>query len=70
MEAIEVIYVNGAFRPVAPITLPEATRGKVVLSVDVEQQQEDGRRSVYAILSERYNSGHADTAARHNEHQP
>jgi hypothetical protein len=25
---------------------------------------------VYAILSERYNSGESDVAARHNEHQP
>jgi hypothetical protein len=25
---------------------------------------------VYAILSERHHSGHTDTAARHNEHQP
>ena len=31
---------------------------------------EEGLRNVYAILSERYASGHADTAARHNEHQP
>ena len=25
---------------------------------------------VYAILGERYSSGHTDTAARHDEHQP
>jgi hypothetical protein len=25
---------------------------------------------VYAILGERFDSGHTDTAARHNEHQP
>ncbi|MDZ4657814.1 MAG: antitoxin family protein [Bythopirellula sp.] len=29
-----------------------------------------GLLNVYAILSERYHSGHTDTAARHNEHQP
>ena len=30
----------------------------------------EGLAEIYAILGERYNSGHADTAERHNEHQP
>jgi hypothetical protein len=30
----------------------------------------EGLARVYAILGERYDSGHADTAERHNEHQP
>jgi hypothetical protein len=30
----------------------------------------EGLAKVYAILGERYESGHTDTAARHNEHQP
>jgi hypothetical protein len=29
-----------------------------------------GLAKVYSILGERYSSGHSDTAARHNEHQP
>jgi hypothetical protein len=29
-----------------------------------------GLAKIYAILGERYNSGHTDTAERHNEHQP
>jgi hypothetical protein len=29
-----------------------------------------GLANVYAILGERYESGHADTAELHNEHQP
>lgn len=29
----------------------------------------EGLASVYEILGERFQSGHADTAARHNEHQ-
>lgn len=29
-----------------------------------------GLAAAYAILSERYASGEADVAARHNEHQP
>jgi len=30
----------------------------------------EGLAEIYAILGERYNSGHTDTAERHNEHQP
>ena len=29
-----------------------------------------GLAEIYAILGERYSSGHTDTAERHNEHQP
>ena len=29
-----------------------------------------GLAEIYAILGERYSSGHTDTAQRHNEHQP
>ena len=29
-----------------------------------------GLAKVYAILGERFHSGHTDTAARHDEHQP
>jgi hypothetical protein len=30
----------------------------------------EGLAKVYAILGERFDSGHSDTAERHNEHQP
>ena len=30
----------------------------------------DGLAKVYEILGRRHSSGHTDTAARHNEHQP
>jgi len=30
----------------------------------------DGLAKVYALLGERFDSGHKDTAERHNEHQP
>lgn len=30
----------------------------------------EGLARVYAILGERFNSGHSDTAEKHNEHQP
>jgi hypothetical protein len=30
----------------------------------------EGLAKIYAVLGERYESGHSDTAARHDEHQP
>jgi hypothetical protein len=30
----------------------------------------EGLAKIYAILGERFDSGHSDTAKRHNEHQP
>ena len=30
----------------------------------------EGLAKIYAILGERYESGHTDTASRHDEHQP
>jgi predicted DNA-binding antitoxin AbrB/MazE fold protein len=77
METIHAIFENGIFRPVVPVELPE--RAEYAFEPRLVAQQDDaegssapqtGRRNVYAILSERYASGHADTAARHNEHQP
>ena len=35
-----------------------------------EAPMSEGLAKVYAILGERYDSGHTDTAARHDEHQP
>jgi hypothetical protein len=80
MKTIHAVYENGVFRPTEPVDLPEHT------AVEFEPRvrpalPEDGERSppptlspglakVYAILGERYASGHTDTAERHNEHQP
>jgi predicted DNA-binding antitoxin AbrB/MazE fold protein len=74
-STVHAIYEGGVFRPVEPIDLPEKT--PVELEVRVPGGQESlpapisaGLAKVYAILGERYDSGHTDTAARHNEHQP
>lgn len=37
---------------------------------DTTPPMSEGLAKVYEILGERYSSGHTDTAARHNEHQP
>jgi predicted DNA-binding antitoxin AbrB/MazE fold protein len=70
MATIRAIYENGVFRPLEPVDLPEGT--KVALEIlRVEGDEADrGLKRVYEILSERFESGHTDTAARHNEHQP
>ena len=80
METIHAIFENGVFRPKSPVALPEhaefAFEPRLVApssagsTPEPLQFSEEGLRGVYAILSERYASGHADTAARHNEHQP
>ena len=82
MHTIHAIFENGVFRPVVPVELPEqaefAFEPRLVAVPSAANEDpperhpgsEEGLRKVYAILSERYASGHTDTAARHNEHQP
>ena len=74
-STVHAIYENGVFRPVEPVDLPEHTSVELQLRVSTEQEpirapMPEGLAKVYAILGERYDSGHTDTAARHNEHQP
>jgi predicted DNA-binding antitoxin AbrB/MazE fold protein len=69
METIQAIYENGVFRPIAPVTLPEQTRVRVIPEEGTQAVQSESD-DIYEILDRRYNSGHTDTAARHNEHQP
>jgi predicted DNA-binding antitoxin AbrB/MazE fold protein len=68
METIHAIYENGVFRPVAPVVLPENC--EVEFEPRVVAKPSDDMDDVYEILDRRYRSGHTDTAARHNEHQP
>lgn len=82
MGTIHAIFENGVFRPTAPVPLPDKCEvefeprlvspptGENGVTPEPLHFSEDGLRKVYAILSERYASGHTDTAARHNEHQP
>jgi hypothetical protein len=80
MEAARAIYGNGVFRPTVPVASPQHTsvefepRVKPVEGENGEQAAAGGKSPglarVYAVLCERYASGHRDTAERHNEHQP
>ena len=74
-STVHAIYEGGVFRPVEPVNLPERTPVELEVRVPGEQEplrapMPEGLAKVYAILGERYNSGHTDTAVRHNEHQP
>lgn len=70
METFHAIYENGVFRPTVPVSFPD--RSEVELQGHVVQAtaMDDDMDEIYAILDRRYSSGHTDTAARHNEHQP
>ena len=71
---VHAIFENGVFRPVEPVALPERTSVELEVRTSGQPQPQspmpEGLAKVYSILGERYDSGHADTAARHDEHQP
>jgi predicted DNA-binding antitoxin AbrB/MazE fold protein len=76
ITTVHAVYENGVFRPMEPVNLPERTPVEFEPRVLAEAAQSpppsmsEGLAKVYEILGRRYNSGHTDTAARHNEHQP
>lgn len=73
-KTIHAISENSVFRPVEPVNLLE----RCDVDVEVRQVKQElkkppmgeGLAKIYVILGERYGSGHPDTTARHNEHQP
>ena len=72
-RTIHAVYENGVFRPTQPVDLPEHTTVEIELRVEAGTAAapvSEGLAKVYAILAERHDSGHHDTAARHDEHQP
>ena len=78
MNTIQAVYRDGVFRPTEPVDLLEHTVVEFELKIaprlpkaeDISGDMTEGLRKIYAVLGERYASGHIDTAARHNEHQP
>jgi predicted DNA-binding antitoxin AbrB/MazE fold protein len=71
MKTVHAVFEKGVFRPLETVALPERCEvefePRPVLS---PRENGDDLSSIYAILSERYESGERDVAARHNEHQP
>jgi predicted DNA-binding antitoxin AbrB/MazE fold protein len=71
MKTVHAVFEKGVFRPLETVELPERCEvefePRPVLSPG---ENGDDLSSIYAILSERYESGERDVSARHNEHQP
>jgi predicted DNA-binding antitoxin AbrB/MazE fold protein len=70
MPVIEAVYENGVFRPVTPVPAELRAGDRVIVAPANHRDPESPGASVLEILGRRYRSGVADTAARHDEHQP
>jgi predicted DNA-binding antitoxin AbrB/MazE fold protein len=69
MATITAVYENGMFRPTGPVDLPEGATVHVV-PAPLRTEQDEARRRVFEILSQSYDTGDPEAAARHDEHQP
>ena len=74
---IRAVFENGVFRPIEPVNLSEGTvvdlqvtEGVVNVRALVPPGTDEGLIRLYEILGRRFDSGHHNTAERHNEHQP
>ena len=71
MKTIHAVYERGVFRPLEAVELPERTEVEFEPRPVAKTEDRNGSlEGVYAILSERYQSGETNVAARHDEHQP
>lgn len=70
MATIRAIYENGGFRPLDPVDLPEGSNVALDDLRIVPAESGKNLDAIYKILDEHFESGHTDTAARHNDHQP
>jgi len=71
MKTVHAVFEKGIFRPREVVELPE--RCEVEFEprpVRPPGENDESLSLIYAILSERYESGERDVAARHDEHQP
>ena len=70
MSTVRAVYENGVFRPTERVELPDHCEVEFEPRVVDHNPQSQTLDEVYAVLSERYESGERDVSARHNEHQP
>jgi predicted DNA-binding antitoxin AbrB/MazE fold protein len=71
MKTIHAVFERGVFRPLEAVGLPECP--EVEFEPKVLSQGGSANpdmTGILEVLSERYESGCSDLAARHNEHQP
>ena len=71
METIHAVYEKGVFRPIEKVLLPEQTEVEFEpRPVQRPANPDASLDAIYGILSERFQRGESDVAARHDEHQP
>jgi predicted DNA-binding antitoxin AbrB/MazE fold protein len=70
MKVIHAVFEEGVFRPVEAVELPEHCHVEFEPRIIETELPVPSLDEVYAVLSERFESGEPDVAARHNEHQP
>jgi predicted DNA-binding antitoxin AbrB/MazE fold protein len=79
MKTIHAIFQMGVFRPTETVDLPENAQVEfeprvveptVAEMIEKVAQTDPGLAAIYEVMARQHSSGHTDTAARHNEHQP
>ena len=71
VKTIRAVYEQGVFKPRERVELAERTEVEFEPRPVAPPSNQNGNLdAIYEILSERYESGEHDAAARHNEHQP
>ena len=78
-STIHAVFENGVFKPTQPVALPEKcevefeprlVESSLAARIADLRQSDQASAEVYEVLARRHNSGHRDTAERHNEHEP
>ena len=71
MKTVHAVYEHGVFRPLQGVALPEHTEVEFDPKIVSRTRAcAKARKEIFSILSERYETGVKDMAARHDEHQP
>lgn len=70
MKTIHAVFEQGVFKPTGRVELPEHCEVEFEPRPIAGHPTNGAAADVLSVLSERYESGETDVAARHNEHQP
>ena len=71
MKTVHAVYEQGVFKPTERVELPDHCEVEFEPRlVGASANNGAALADVYEVLSERYESGESDVAARHDEHQP
>ncbi len=66
MKSVRAIYERGVFRPLEAVDLPEAAGVILEPTPVLPPMLPAARAKVLEILTQRFDSGEGDVAARHN----